>query len=106
MHVIQFVHRRAHLEQTHNTTLARPIADFIIEVKDGRIVWQGSAKDVIISASASPEGEEEVSPVDTGERAHTRSHEVTAPGDQTAGFLIKKEAVSQGEVSRTTSTCL
>jgi ABC-type glutathione transport system ATPase component len=89
--------------QTHNVALTGPIADFVVELVDGKITKQGYASDVLSSYKASPEytaqeeelvkAEEEVDGPDVAS--------VTKPKvAQANGQLIKKEEIAQGRLSK------
>jgi ABC-type methionine transport system ATPase subunit len=91
--------------QTHNLALTSNVAEFVVEVKDGKITQQGSAADVLArDPSLRPRSEEqsENSVTALGIVNGRSSIGEDAP-KRVATVLIKKEEISQGRVSRATS---
>lgn len=85
--------------QTHNVVLVRPIARFIVSIKDGRVASQASIEDAILSnKELAVEIEKDEEAV---ERANEEIDPQSAPNEPSArdGKLILKEEVELGHIS-------
>ncbi|KAJ3931939.1 MAG: hypothetical protein NXY57DRAFT_961301 [Lentinula lateritia] len=84
---------------THNVVLVRPIARFIVSIKDGRVASQASIEDAILSnKELAVEIEKDEEAV---ERANEEIDPQSAPNEPSArdGKLILKEEVELGHIS-------
>ena len=94
--------------QTHNVALASPIAEFVVALKDGRIISQGTLsnaleKDKSLSAAVKKETEE----IEQEEVADAKTSE-TVISEPSAGKLVVAEEISEGHVgwnARTYYSC-
>ncbi|KAF7792456.1 hypothetical protein EIP86_003493 [Pleurotus ostreatoroseus] len=83
---------------THNVALASPIAEFVVALKDGRIISQGSLsnaleKDKTLSAAVKKETEE----IEQEEVADAKTSEAVV-AEPSSGKLVVAEEISEGHV--------
>lgn len=94
--------------QTHNVALASPIADFVVAMKDGRIISQGSLsnaleKDTKLSAAVMQESQQ----IAKAEEEVTEPKPDSAEATQNAaGKLVVAEEISEGHVGWSASAYL
>lgn len=84
--------------QTHNVALATPIAEFVVALKDGRVISQGSLsnaleKDKALSAAVAKETKE----IELEEATDPQTKEPAA-NPKAAGKLVVAEEISEGHV--------
>lgn len=84
--------------QTHNVVLATPIAEFVVALKDGRIISQGSLsnaleKDKALSAAVAKETKE----IELEDATDPKTKEPAA-NTKAAGKLVIAEEISEGHV--------
>lgn len=82
-----------HHYQTHNLTLAGPIADFVIALENGNISSQGSMKNALDNSTSLRE---------TGEKDDSTDRSNSDPSDDKqqdkSGQLTSEEETSEGHV--------
>ena len=89
--------------QTHNVAVASPIADFVVALRDGRVISQGSLsnaleKDKKLLQAVAKQNER----LEKAEQELTEiKPDSTAPGS--AGKLVVAEEISEGHVGWTAS---
>jgi ABC-type glutathione transport system ATPase component len=94
--------------QTHNVALTAPLADFMVSLRDGQVLQQGTVKEVLkrdpIVLAELREEKEVLKKVDEEIDLPPGAMEQTA--DQSDGKLIVAEEVALGHVGWAPSLCL
>lgn len=93
-----------HLLQTHNVALASPLADFVISLRDGHVISQGSVTDALSEDQQLAEEykhEEEAIELDEHEQIESvQAHDLAgAVADAKDGKLVVAEEIAVGHVS-------
>jgi hypothetical protein len=91
--------------QTHNVALMGPLSDFVVSMHDGKVLKQGSLKDVlkedIVLVQQLKHDEDELQKEQEAELEELT--ELTTVEKKSAGKLIVAEEIPLGHVSRDTS---
>lgn len=106
LYVFHLVHA---VPQTHNITLVQPITSYVISIRDGHVVAQGSPIDVL---AASPDIKEELQQekeimekadqevdIDADEPSHDNPKNAANTHVPTTGQLIMAEEIEEGHLS-------